>query len=247
MSFADVLLQVMPAEAQEFERLSVAVDLVKRLHGRLNGVFVAVNAGKESDWARTLFERAVSRTSLETTWRVLDGHSGAALLFQARRSDLSILPSAGMGADAARCPPELVALESGRPILILPTPTNEMSIGHIVLVAWNDTREFARAVHDAMPILVGADKVTVLTVLSEDDAEPLADRRLVEHLREHGVSAELARRRGDPVTEIIAEAQQLDADILVFGLHRARDQSPKLGEVSQRLVRTVSLPVFFSN
>ena len=92
MSFADVLLRVAPRGKDEFERLSVAVDLVQRLGARLNGVFVATNELTDSDHARALFERAVSRTSIETTWRVVDGQSSRALLFQDRRADLSILP-----------------------------------------------------------------------------------------------------------------------------------------------------------
>jgi nucleotide-binding universal stress UspA family protein len=248
MSFADVLLRVAPRGKDEFERLSVAVDFVQRLRARLNGVFVATNELTDSDHARALFERAVSRTSIETTWRVVDGQSSRALLFQARRSDLSILPLGAAIGGGPDCAPELVAFGSGRPAIILPAPANSMSIGHTVLVGWNDSRESARAVHDAMPILVAADKVVVLTVLDGDDLEPLADRRLVEHLRQHGVSVELARRHGEIAEEIAAEARRVDADLLVVGLHRMPEGSPnKLGYVSTRLVRAASLPVFVSS
>src|SRR5580704_2099650 len=123
---------------------------------------------------KDVFERAVSRTSIETTWRVVGGHSSRALLFQARRSDLAILPLGAAVGGGPDCAPELVALGSGRPVIILPAPANAMSIGHTVLVGWNDSRESARAVHDAMPILVAADKVVVLTVMGEDDLEPMA-------------------------------------------------------------------------
>jgi nucleotide-binding universal stress UspA family protein len=247
MPLADVLLRVAPRAQNELERLSIAADLTQRLHARLNGVFVATNENTDADHARNLFDRAVSRSSLEIAWRVVDGHSSGALLFQARRSDLSILPPCDALGGGPECRPELVALGSGRPAIILPTPASPMSIGHTVLVGWNDTRECARAVHDAMPILVAADKVIVLTVMGEDDLEPLADRRLVEHLRQHGVSVELARRHGETVEEIASEVRRLDADMLVIGLHRTPDGSPTpLGYVSTRLIRATSLPVFVS-
>jgi nucleotide-binding universal stress UspA family protein len=247
MPLADVLLRVAPRAENELERLSIAADLTQRLHARLNGVFVATNDTTDADHARNLFERAVNRSSLETGWRVVDGHSSGALLFQARRSDLSILPPCDALGGGPECRPELVALGSGRPAIILPAPKNAMSIGHTVLVGWNDTRESARAVHDAMPILAAADKVIVLTVTGEDDPDQLADRRLVGHLRQHGVSVELARRHGEAVEEITAEARRVDADLLVIGLHHMPEGSPtKLGHVSTRLIRATSLPVFVS-
>ncbi len=248
MSFADVLLRIVPTAEGELERLSAAVDLTQTLHARLDGVFMSTGDGSKADWAQQLFERAVGRSALETTWRVVDGHSAAGMLFQSRRSDLTILPGFATDRSGQGVPPEQLALESGRPILILPTLAEPMSIGHTVLVAWNDTRESARAINDAMPILINADRVHILTVLAEGDLEPLADRRLVEHLRQHGISAELSRRHGDPAEEIAAEARELDADLLVMGLHSRGDgPPPTLGDVSQRFVRTATLPVFFAN
>jgi nucleotide-binding universal stress UspA family protein len=247
MAFADILLRIVPNADGELERLSAAVDLTQSLHARLDGVFISRGDGSKADWAQKLFERAVARSSLETTWRVVDGHSAAGMLFQSRRSDLTILP--GFAADRAGqgIAPEHLALESGRPILILPMLATP-SIGHTVLVTWNDTRESARAINDAMPILINADSVRILTVMTDGDLEPLADRRLMEHLQQHGVPAELCRRRGDPAEEIAAEARELEADLLVMGLHsRVDDSPPTLGDVSQRFVRTASLPVFCSN
>jgi nucleotide-binding universal stress UspA family protein len=246
VSFADVLLRVIPEAEGELERLSVAVDLALRLHAKLDGVFVTDSGATDSNWARTLFERAASKTPLETSWRVVDGHSDAALLFQSRRADLTILPSGAN--DGGRQPaPETVALNSGRPVLILPAPPAAMSIGHTVLIGWDDTRESVRAIHDAMPLLLNADKVFVLTVMTEEDLEPLADRRFAEHMRRHGVSTELDRRYGDAAEEIASEARRLDVDMLVIGLRGQVDGGRLgLGEVSRRFVRSASLPVFCS-
>jgi nucleotide-binding universal stress UspA family protein len=248
MPFADILLRVDPTAEGELERLTVAVDLTQRLHGRLDGVFMASDGTNKANWARTLFTRAVSRSPLETTWRVLDGRSNAALLFQARRSDLSILPCAtasrgeGWGA-------EQIAMESGRPVLILPAAAaGASSIGHTILIGWNDSRESARSIHEAMPILLISENVFVITVMADDDLAPLADRRFAEHLRQHGVSAELRRRQGDPAEEIAAEARELGADMLVIGLQGERlGAQVKLGDVSRKFVRTASLPVFCSS
>jgi nucleotide-binding universal stress UspA family protein len=240
---ADMLLLVEPTATDELERLAVAVDLAQRLHGRLDGVYMASSeSASKASWARTLFTRAVSRSPLETTWRVLDGHSNAALLFQARRSDLAILPSATPGRSNG-CGAEHVASDSGRPAMVL--PASATSVGNTVLIGWNDSRESARAIHDAVPILLIAEKVVVLTVMADDDLEPLADRRFVDHLRQHGVSAEIRRRRGEPAEEIAAEARELEADLLVIGLHNGV-AGRELGDVSRKFTRTMSLPVLCS-
>jgi nucleotide-binding universal stress UspA family protein len=246
MSFADILMPVAPTAEDELVRLAVAVDLAQRLKARLNGVFVATNltSRREASWARSLFDRAVSLTSLETTWRVIDGREMAPLLFQARRTDLVVMPPAEpvVGSDSQR--PELIALQSGVPTLVLPHPKNEMSIGHKILVGWNETREATRAIHDALPILENADKVWVLSVTPDDGPEPLGERRLVDHLTLHGAPIELARRHGDPGEEIAASALDLDVDMLVLGLKRRGND---LGDVSSRFVRSMTFPILFSH
>jgi nucleotide-binding universal stress UspA family protein len=245
MTFANILLRVVPTMDQELERLLIAVDLAQRFQARLDGIFVILNGAAEAEWAKKLFERAVSRTSLDTTWRIVDGASSAGLSFHARRADLTILPPWLPGRDGEGLAPERVALDSGRPVLILPRAATLMSIGHKVLVGWDDTPEAARALHEAMPILAEADKVVVLTVTDEDATAPLIDRRLVEHLRHHGVSAEIERRTGDAAEEIAAESRRCDADMLVIGLHRQDPAgSAALDEIGRRFVRSARTPVF---
>jgi nucleotide-binding universal stress UspA family protein len=249
VTFADVMVRVIPSAPRELERLVVAVDLARRVGGRLNGVFVRQDHDDKADWAHALFDRAARRSSLETTWRVVPRHNGAGLLFLARRSDLAVLPSMGVLPVLAGHPLGEVSFESGRPVLILPPPQTDMSIGNTVLVAWNGSREAARAVHDALPILVEAEKVFVLTVLKPDAPEPIVDAPLLEHLRQHGVAAELLRRRSEEAgDEIASEARRTGADMIVIGLHRrASSGEIELGDVSERFGRTGSMPIFCSH
>ena len=249
MTLADVLVRVVPGAPQELERLAVTVDLARRVHGRLNGVFVTQENDGKADWAHSLFDRAARRSSLETTWRVVPMRDDAGLLFLARRSDLAVLPSIGITPVSATPPLKQVPLQSGRPVLILPPPRTEMSIGNIVLVGWNESRESARAIHDAMPILAEAERVFVLTVLKPEDPEPISDTALLEHLREQGVTAELVRRHGEePADELASEARRTGADMIVIGLRRRVCSGElKLGDVSERFSRTGSIPVFCSH
>ena len=55
-------------------------------------------------------------------------------------------------------------MTSGRPVLAIPFAGDSPTIGERVLVAWNASREAARAVNDALPLLTGAKQVTVLAI-----------------------------------------------------------------------------------
>ncbi len=252
MSLSDILLRVMPAEPDELDRLSVAADLARRLNARLNGVFLAGPGKCEADWAQVLFGRAVAKTSLETTWRVIDGTSSEGFQYLARRSDLTILPGAGAvrGSSANRAYlPEQLAFQAGGPVLILPTEPTPTAIGNAVLVGWNDTRESARAIHDCMPILMIAERVYVLSVIADRKLEPASDIVLLQHLRQHGVAVELERRYGDDAAgELASESRRTDSDIIVIGLHQKIErQQWVVGDVTRRFVRTGSFPVFCSH
>ena len=60
--------------------------------------------------------------------------------------------------------PERLALESGRPVLVVPYAGRFGEIGRNVVIAWKAGRESARAVFDALPILEQAEKVHILEV-----------------------------------------------------------------------------------
>ncbi len=68
------------------------------------------------------------------------------------------------------------------------------TVGRRVLVAWNRSRESARALNDALPILKGASQVTVLSVNPRrgEDANELPGADIALHLARHGVKAEAA-------------------------------------------------------
>ncbi len=248
MAFTDILLRVVPTAPGELERLSVAVELARRLQGKLNGVFLAKDDDPHAEWARTLFEGAVVRTSLETSWRVVERRPDAGFLHMAKRSDLVILPCAGAVPTGRRRQPDYLALRAGRPLLILPAPTIALSAGNAVVVGWNDSREAARAIHDAMPILTKAERVLVLTVSRPGQPDLIADAALSQHLLRHGVVAELEHRTGeDPSEEIAATARRIDADLVVIGLRSGDADGNDLGDVSERFLHTGSLPVFCSH
>src|ERR1700724_4054830 len=92
--------------------------------------------------------------------------------------------------------PEQVPLASGRPILVIPYAGQFATVGRRVLIGWNASREATRAVNDAMPLLMAADIVTVLTIDAREGPDahgelPGADISL--HLARHGIKAQIER------------------------------------------------------
>lgn len=144
-------------------------------------------------------------------------------------------------------------LQSGRPILLLPSEAKlQVPLGKIV-VAWSPARESTRAVHDALPFLWQADSVDVLALVDDLNAEE--HRRalplIVEHLDRHGVKAKpivQASLGMDIASLVLAHAKTAHADLIIaggYGHSRLREWA--LGGVTRELLLTCHLPVLLSH
>ncbi|MBN8906088.1 MAG: universal stress protein, partial [Rhodospirillales bacterium] len=106
------------------------------------------------------FRERLRLDGLQGEWRLVESHLPATMPLHARYADLTVLgqpnryePQENVGMDA------MVAntiMTSGRPVLAVPFAGEFPLIGERVLVAWNASREAARAVNDALPLLEAA-------------------------------------------------------------------------------------------
>lgn len=122
--------------------------------------------------------------------------------------------------------PERLALESGRPVLVVPFTGRYAEIGSNVVVAWKPAREAARAAFDALPLLQEAQKVHILQV-----KEPTDDPQSVPMhtafgaaLSRHGIKStmRISNTAGLSVgDEILARLAAEAADLLVMGAYGA--------------------------
>lgn len=143
-------------------------------------------------------------------------------------------------------------LNSGRPVLVVPEARAQRPRFRRVVIAWKASREAARAVHDAMPLLERADKIDVVGVAEGERADlspPDAD--LLRHLEAHGLKATFQRQAaGEHSTgeTILQFAQVAAADIIVAGGYgHARAVEQVLGGVTRTLYKKSPIPVFFSH
>jgi nucleotide-binding universal stress UspA family protein len=177
------------------------------------------------------------------------------LNMHARYADLAILGQIDPDDETgSRLQPERVALGSGRPALIIPYIGAPDGFGQRILVAWDASREAARAVNDAMPLLERAAAVVVLTVdpirrqFGHGD-EPGADIAL--HLARHGVKVEVQRIEGsetDPGNAILSHLASEGSDLLVMGCFaHSRLRELVLGGVTRTILEEMTVPVLMSH
>lgn len=146
-------------------------------------------------------------------------------------------------------------LESGRPVLVVPPRYKPVVPVKRIVVAWRPTREAARAVHDALPLLQRADQVDILVVDAAGEGagqhgdEPGAD--VAAHLSRHGVEANVVRRSAGrrPVCSVLLDhARETLAHLVVaggYGHSRLREWA--LGGVTRGLLVSAPFPVLYSH
>jgi nucleotide-binding universal stress UspA family protein len=211
----------------------------------------------QAEEVREAFERAARLRALSSEWRGVAEGLEADPVLHARCADLAILGQRDPDSDTMalmRPLPERVALGSGRPILVVPYAGHFATVGGSVLVAWNGSREAARAVADAMPLLAAATSVTLLAV--DPQPEPGAEGGLpgadiAVHLARHGVKAQVERTVSSdvPIGEVLlSRAADLGADLLVMGAYgHSRVRELLLGGATRSILASMTIPVLMAH
>lgn len=201
------------------------------------------------------FDAAAKRAGIAAEWRVADGDATELATLNARYVDLTVLGQVDPDDPNPAAPvPEAVLLGSGRPILAVPYIGASDAIGRRVLVAWNATREAARAANDALPLLQDAEMVTVLSINPERGIRgegdlPAADIAL--HLARHGIKAQASYLVVEDIgvgAALLSRAADLGSDLLVMGGYgHSRLREIVLGGASRTVLREMTVPVLLSH
>jgi nucleotide-binding universal stress UspA family protein len=280
MSFKDLLVVVDHARNCG-RRIDLAARLARDFEAHLTGLYVttvpymqpAVLAefpvdvrdiqtralGEAAARARGLFAERVEGAgfALTTEWREVEGDVADQVSLHARYADLTVIGQTDpddVPLGASPDLPERLILGGGRPVLVVPYAGRFETIGRRVLLAWNASREAARAANDALPILKQAARVTVLSVNPQigpggHGDVPGADIAL--HLARHGVRAEAASVTTGEVSVddmLLSQAADEGADLLVMGAYgHSRLGELILGSATRHILRQITLPVFMSH
>ena len=281
MSYKDLLV-VLDSEATARKRVAFAAALAERFSAHLIGLYplptpeaprhfgyydpalldpffteLRETSRSTAVKMREAFDHATGLRGLSAEWREIPEGLDADPALHARYADLVILGQLDPDrteTELIRPRPEQVALASGRPVLIVPYAGHFDDVGRRVLVAWSATREAARAVSDAMPLLMSAELVTVLTIDPSEGPHahgelPGADIAL--HLARHGVKAQIERTvsAGLPVGEVLlSRAADLGVDLIAMGAYgHSRMREMLLGGATRSVLRSMTVPVLMSH
>lgn len=201
--------------------------------------------------ARAQFAASVGASRV--AWREGAGMPVADVVQQAFYADLLLLgqrpPATPADLDVPADFVSSVILDSGRPALVLPYITKAAPALRRVLIAWKATRESARAVSAALPLLQQAAHVQV--VAFDEGAGVQAEEGIVGYLHAHGVSAGLKREvalEHELGAQILSLAADEQADLLVMGCYghgRAREWA--LGGVTRTVLQSMTLPALLAH
>jgi nucleotide-binding universal stress UspA family protein len=139
---------------------------------------------------------------------------------QARCADLFIATRPYGEMDTPAWPElvEAVLFGSGRALLLVPPGRHWQGPIQTVLVAWNGSREAARALREGLSFIEQAERTFVIVIDPEKDSMAGADVK--SHLMRHVVTAEvvIAASEGRRVADVVlGEAHVASADLIVMG------------------------------
>lgn len=146
--------------------------------------------------------------------------------------------------------PEEVAINCGRPVILVPASYRAPSINENALIAWDGKRAAARALGDAMQILETKSQVTVLTIGPEPEGVSKADG-VMALLVHHGISAQYvnkASQRRSVAQTILQTCAETGAGLLVMGAYEHnRFIEEMFGGVTRDILEDADLPVLMSH
>jgi nucleotide-binding universal stress UspA family protein len=245
MSIADILvyLDISPACSH---RMALASTLARRFDAYLTGIGL-----EEAAAVGERFKQMLQQDKLLGEWRLAIGTAAGFTTRLSCTADLVILgqhePHQSTGLDA----PEEVVFGCGRPVLIVPHGRRIETLGDRVLIAWNGSREAARALHDSLPLMSASSEVSILSVNPDDDDDRELAGNLAAHLVRHGLNA-----RAETITSAVAavsdtllsRAADTRADLIVMGGYgHSRFREKFFGGVTRDVLRDTSLPVLMAH
>jgi nucleotide-binding universal stress UspA family protein len=143
---------------------------------------------------------------------------------------------------------EAAVFNTGRPVLLAPARLPK-GLGRSIVIGWNRSVQAGRAVFAAMPFLVRAERVQIVTVATGAKRGP-SHLDIARNLAWHGINAQIKEIPPDQrsVGEILlAETADFGADLLVMGAYsESRLRERIVGGVTRQVLLRGTLPVLMA-
>jgi nucleotide-binding universal stress UspA family protein len=247
-------------------RLEIAAHLARAMEAELLGVGTASSRAPLSDIERMphcatddemspahrMFTDTMASSGVDHFWRETHLEGQDDVIAWAKLADLIVV---GQLADETprRFRADHLGLECGRPVLVLPPKSSTKTVGSNVVIAWDGSREAVRALHDAMPLMRDAARISIVECevdLARASHHPNAQAaQLV--LERHGFQAfsNVEILGSESVTDLLLECvHHRGADLLVAGLyHHSRLREYIFGGVSRELLHRCPIALLVSH
>ncbi|QIG51014.1 universal stress protein [Nordella sp. HKS 07] len=259
MSYRDILV-FLDGSRDNDARLDIAISLAKAHDAKLTGVDVSSAAAFEGEWSERArrvgesFESKAGAAGLSSRFKIVERESAGWKDFYVHYADLLIAtqPNRQAAGKILSAIPEDVLISSGVPMIVLPHRWTSKPIMQNVVIAWSPSSQATRAVHDAMPILAQAQRVSVFAFDPPSDRNDADIKMLCDHLLTHGITAETEpwpdTGELSVIEALFASRCMEDADMIVAGAYsHSRFRETLFGGVTRDLLRQFSLPVFVSH
>jgi len=213
---------------------------------------------KETEDIAAIFTRMTAGRSFTAEWRmdkVPHANLASVVLAHGRAVDLIVAGQTDPDWDMSPLMdfPETLAMEGGRPVLVIPRIGRYPQPGQHVLISWKSTREAARATFDALPVLVRAKTVQILEIRQGADAKsgPTDDIAIASALARHGIKPIVRTSVGEDLhigDEILNRITDYGADLLVMGAYgHSRMRELVFGGATRHIARHMTVPTLFSH
>jgi nucleotide-binding universal stress UspA family protein len=199
-------------------------------------------------------ERAVPADSagtrdLSCAWRDMTGAPSELVTLRGRLADLIVIERPGHPEHDTSLIGETALFDSGRPVLCAP-PQFRDTLPSKMAVLWNGSAQAARAVGDALPLLLKADSVAAISLVEKDELEGPTAADLVEQLTLHGARAvvQTIQRGGlDEPAALLKAATDFGAGLIVMGAYgHSRFRELILGGVTRHVLSHSTVPVLMA-
>ncbi len=251
--------------------IDFAAKFAKSNNGKITGVYVsplsktmlsmpdAVNVKSFRDTAKLVrekFDASIKARKVNGTWCYSESEDVvSAIIRESLYADLILLGRS----DCDYKTIDKVILTGSCPVLLIPLSCVPKTEFKRILIAWKDTKESARALHDSLPLLHKADDVKVLA-FKEDNQEK---NSLIEYLSAHEIHASIEQHSLDNFpaefrisldqdeiigNRIIAFSHEENRDLVVMGGYgQSRLGDAVLSGVTYQMSRMSQAPVIYSH
>ena len=202
------------------------------------------------------FLKSAEYFNIPCDWKTIEGLNLDFVIENARYTDLVVTPAtySHYSEQGSHHLCDYLSTNLGRPLLILPDLNKTYDIPKRVIIAWNESHEAARAVHDALPILQKAKHIQIISVsknIKDEKENIIRCEQLQRHLRHHSIEADVfspdKAEKGAGYT-IYHGAVEYDAELIVMGAYgHSRFKEIILGGTTKYLIEHTTLPLFVSN